>query len=97
MKRYIGNTGQVYIVEDNAARATHYSIPEPEAVSSDAGSILGNLFGAPAGREHRKKLALGFEIGDLAILALLFFLYRESGDDEFLIVLAFFAFGLFNK
>ena len=97
MKRYIGNTGEVYIVDDNKAYGKNGGRSERDMADSKSGSILGNLIGAPTVRAKPAKTPFGFEMGDVAVLALLFFLYRESGDDEFLIVLAFFAIGLFSK
>jgi hypothetical protein len=42
-------------------------------------------------------LPLGLDIGDLMLFLLLLFLYVESGDEEFLIILGFFAFSLFRE
>lgn len=38
----------------------------------------------------------GLDAGDLLLLAVLFLLYRESGDEDFLVMLAVVAFGIFG-
>ena len=107
MKRYIASTGQVYIVNEGRPSETTDSLPEINTFDNAQGGVLGYLHSAPkdgaqssgtSGRAAlQNKPAFGFEMGDLAIIALLFFLYRESGDEEFLIVLAFFALGIFGN
>ena len=97
MKRYIGNTGEVYIVNDKRDSGTFGGRPERNVADDTASPVPGNLFGEPNRSVRRHKPLPGFEVGDIAILAMLFFLYQESGDEEFLIVLAFFGFGIFNK
>jgi len=116
MKRYIGNTGRVYVINDGRPSEITDSLPD-KIKDINTGSMFGSIheqihrdvknnkplfdlssiFGGLRGGHGHKKLLPGFEAGDFAILALLFFLYKESGDEEFLIVLAFFALGIINK
>lgn len=84
----------------------HHEPPRPEPARAFPGlgglGSLGNLFkksplfggGHPGGL--LKSLPFGLDIGDLAVLVLLFFLYIESGDEEFLIILAFLAYSFFK-
>ena len=95
MKRYVGNTGQVYIMDEGRPSVKTDDLPVRNVSNTAAGFLPANLRGT-LGSLLRKPM-LGFEMGDIAILALLFFLYKESGDEEFLIVLAFFALGIFGK
>jgi hypothetical protein len=44
----------------------------------------------------RSLLPSGLDTGDLLLLAVLFFLYRESGDEDFLIMLAVVALSIFS-
>lgn len=99
MKRYIGNTGEVHIIEDDSssrqraggrAESSRSAIFE-ELESVNTSAVFDSL------RRPFSGLNFNFDAGDLAVLALLFFLYRESGDEEFLIILAFFAFGILTK
>lgn len=105
--RYIGNTGKYYRVEDEprgtrsqASRGTGGSAqsrsgapPSPSRdekppVPSKGGGLFGGLLdGLGGGR---------FDTGDLLLLGLLFFLYKESGDEELLIILVILAVMLFD-
>ena len=97
MKRYVGNTGQVYIMDDGISVRMRGDRQERNATGNMAYAMHEKLPVVSVGNARRRKLAPGFEMGDIAILAILFFLYKESGDEEFLIVLAFFALGLFGQ
>ena len=44
----------------------------------------------------RSLLPSGLDTGDLLLLAVLFFLYRESGDEDYLIMLAVVALSIFS-
>jgi len=95
--RYIGNTGRRYRVPEASDRA-----PGGSAIS--AGEARGReRQRAPAPRENAvfgvtnltgslrsliPPLPFGMDTGDLLLLLLLFFLYTESGDEDFLIILA---------
>jgi hypothetical protein len=82
--RYIGNTGKYYRVDDSTAgvaRAAGSGVAGGEAVRRGGlESIL-----SPGGN---------LDMGDIILLALLFLLYTESGDYEFLIILGFLAFAI---
>ena len=41
-------------------------------------------------------LPAGLDASDIMLLMILYFLYRESGDEEFLIILAVVAMSIFN-
>ena len=125
MKRYIGNTGQVYIINDGEPSGITDDSPGDYRTVEDslfngkpvAAERRGGLFETERGAGGRREplfglgskafgslsghnghsLFGGVEAGDLAIIAMLYFLYRESGDEEFLIVLVFFALGIFGK
>jgi hypothetical protein len=91
--RYIGNTGRRYTVDDaddvraglrggrphGGARERAADIPMSPP-RGDRGGLLSGLLPS-----------LGLETVDILLLLLFFFLYLESGDIEFLIILAFFA------
>ena len=85
MKRYIGNTGRIEYIEDKR--------------EAQAGTQPPLMAEALSGREDIRapSLPLGLELSDLALLLMFFFLYQESGDEEFLILLACFAFCLLNN
>jgi hypothetical protein len=85
LNRYIGNTGRFFRVGE-----TPPSVPAslPRAGEAPARAYLPG-FPAPPW------LPAGLESGDLALLLLFFFLYVESGDEEFLIMLAVLAAGVF--
>lgn len=42
-------------------------------------------------------LPFGFEVGDLMLLLLLLYLYVESGDEEFLIILVVLGYTLYKS
>lgn len=86
MKRYNGNTGRVE------------RIPEPEplmSVSSPANSSgvayyakppsQSGIFGGLGGLLSKFSIS-SLEIEDLILIAVLYLLYRESGDIEFLLI-----------
>ncbi|MDR0861303.1 MAG: hypothetical protein LBN30_00780 [Oscillospiraceae bacterium] len=82
--RYIGNTGQVIRVDDTPAE------PEPPTATATA-SVL-----EPIRRQVNglfDSLLPGVEMGDVILLLLFLFLFLESGDEEFLIMLAFLLLG----
>jgi hypothetical protein len=93
--RYIGNTGRIIRVDDaEAARAglagarfrrAAVGESEPARTSGRAGGLLGSL------------LPFGLEIGDIVLLLLFLFLFMESGDEDFLIILAFLAISVIKR
>ncbi len=95
MKRYIGNTGEVYVLDDDMVRKP-VADDEPVRVEKAAPAVFARSLGKSR-KSVPANLPFDLDAGDIAILALLFFLYRESGDEEFLIILAFFAFGILSK
>lgn len=54
-----------------------------------------------AGERREKRpggfLPAGLDASDLMLLMILYFLYRESGDEEFLIILAVVAMSIFRE
>ena len=47
-------------------------------------------------KEKGKPMLFGIEADDIMLLALIFLLYRESGDEEFLIILGVLAFSILS-
>lgn len=110
--RYIGNTGKYYRVEDdprnlnsrNQRRGAGNPPPrqnketsplkdnKPPAKFSEGGGISSLLGGGINSLLGGGK----FDTGDLMLLALLFFLYKESGDEELLILMIVLAAMLFD-
>ncbi|MDR0904768.1 MAG: hypothetical protein LBN00_01110 [Oscillospiraceae bacterium] len=87
MTRYIGNSGRFYRVND--AESTTQNAAETEILGG-----TGGLFGVHGGGLN---LPFGLEFADIALLLLFLFLYLESGDWEFLIIVAFLAVSAFGK
>ncbi|MDR0447013.1 MAG: hypothetical protein LBH17_08365 [Oscillospiraceae bacterium] len=81
MNRYVGNTGRFSRINDAAPRL----------------SAVAPVITLPPARRKIGLPAIGLELGDLALLLLFFFLYMESGDEDFLIILAVLAVGAFIK
>lgn len=48
-------------------------------------------------RRQQEPSLLGFEKGDITLAAMLFLLYLESRDEDFLIILAIIAFSIFKS
>jgi len=105
--RYIGNTGKVIRVDeprDNAvlelypARAGDRREPPPPAHKKPG--LFGGLGGLSGltgfGGLSNLNLPFGLDTSDLIILALLLFLFLESGDEEFLIMLGFLAYSVYK-
>lgn len=107
IKRYIGNTGRVVHVNDaptarqphrntsqnigsqkNEHKTVSHSEPEkkPEA-GIDLAGMLNSL---------KSLLPKGTDFGDILVLAVFLFLYIESRDTDFLIILAVLAFSFFK-
>ena len=92
-KRWQGNSGRVQPVEDGLPSAPPPPPPplrepprEPLPPPPPPGAALPPLFGRLFG-------ALGeLEAEDLLLMGMLYFLYRESGDVELLLVLGFLFF-----
>jgi hypothetical protein len=94
--RYIGNTGRVVRVYDTPRRETPPERADAAASRSAAsrgggrrdndrrGGVMGLLGGL---------LPRGLEAGDIVLMLLFLFLFLESGDEEFLIILAILVLG----
>jgi hypothetical protein len=105
--RYIGNTGKVYRVNESPGRTRNNvvelypkeSLPRDRSDPESHNNIrkkpsllgLGNLKFLESG------LPFGLDLSDLIILGLLFFLFIESGDEEFLIILGFLAYSIYKE
>ena len=107
IKRYIGNTGRVIHVHDtSAAQQTSsgsasaavqrhgerktFTPLEPEKNTEagiDTAGMLNSL---------KSLLPKGTDFGDILVLAVFLFLYIESKDTDFLIILAVLAFSFFK-
>lgn len=88
MRRYDGNTGRYIHIPDPepnreppprkepAVEATKpQKTPPPKSFGSGIQGLLSNIF------------AQGFETEDLLLFAVLFLMYRETGDKELLIIM----------
>jgi hypothetical protein len=97
--RYVGNTGKYYRVDDpqtpgpgraeNARTASRG--PAPRAVTPFAGRSEGGL------RKRINIVGIDIELSDLILLLMLFLLFIDSGDEEFLMILGFLALTIFKK
>lgn len=87
MRRYDGNTGRYIHIPDPQPHGAPpppppprepqqpQKTPPPKSFGSGIQSFLSNLF------------AQGFETEDLLLFAVLFLMYRETGDKELLIIM----------
>lgn len=101
--KYRGNSGFVRRVEEPAAPASPIlqppprprpaPAPHPRTTAPDAAppSPLSGL-GGELGRILGRLGSLSLETEDLLIILILYLMYRESGDKDFLIMLAAFLF-----
>jgi len=111
MTRYVGNTGEFYRIEEappparehtaraSAAPAEATAVPKSAAFSApgmEPGG-LSRLLGGLGGSIADIKLPFGLEIADVVLILLFLFLYIESGDWEFLIILVFLAMSVIGK
>lgn len=78
--------------------------PPPNHGPSPLLSFFGQSFKKPPGKflgglgeSLNGMLPFGFETGDLLLLLMVFLLYTESGDEEFLIILAALAYSLYKS
>ena len=83
--RYIGNDRDFYRVDHDPS-----GIPLNGSGHGSSGS--GGIFGALS-----SLLPAGIDAGDILILLVLLFLYIESKDEDFLIILAVLAFSILKK
>jgi hypothetical protein len=90
--RYIGNTGRYYRVDDAEPKPPKQAPPIKRAAPAPGASA------APRGLlESILPSGLKLEMGDIILLLLVFLLYIDSKDEEFLIILAFLAFNILKK
>ena len=92
MRRYDGNTGRYIHIPDQGRQPPQQQAPKqppppphrepaeqkkplPKGFGSGLQTILSNIF------------AQGFDTEDLLLFAVLFLMYRESGDKELLIIM----------
>jgi len=88
VNRYIGSTGQRIRVEEPAApeRSTH-SASTPQSpggmvpLRGSGGAVFGGL-GSMLDRAARR-----LDTEDIILMLMLYLLYRESGDDEWLLMI----------
>lgn len=110
--RYLGNTGRYERVTEAPVRriANSHGAPPParhaELVNVGAerqkpppigGGGLGNIFKSLNLNFLNINLPFGLDLGDIMLLLILFLLYLDTKDDEFLIILVFMGFNLFKK
>ena len=105
--RYVGNTGKVYIVADDCDNQTDKSAAHiKDNVPSPAFSG-GHRSNEPKRERVPPKsgelsflegfLPRCFKSTDILIIVLLLFLFLESRDEDFLIILGFFAWSIFRE
>jgi hypothetical protein len=87
----VGNTGRYYRIDETEVAA---EVVQQNAAETTVLGGAGGLFGGLGGGLN---LPLGLELADIALLLLFLFLYLESGDWEFLIIVAFLAISAFGK
>ena len=93
VKRYDGNTGRVIRVEDGPREkrpAPPPAPPPPPVRRPEHGPPPGppSLGGLPRQLQHLLSSSLGeLETEDLLLLLILYLLYRESGDQDWLVTL----------
>jgi len=106
--RYQGNTGRVVRVEEPERMPPSPPPPPPEPPRASApgprgrpplppGTLFGGLNGlfsgfGRGGGSFPGNILGSLETEDLLLIAILYLLYRESGDTEFLIILGAFLF-----
>lgn len=87
--RYHGNSGRVERVEDTRAARHGSGLPPfniPACPASKEGNPPGPLSGlsGSVGKLLRRLSSGGLETEDFLLIVLLYLLYRDSGDEEFL-------------
>lgn len=112
INRYIGNTGRVIHVNDALTQLKQHphsagtppKRPQPSAEKPagrqekkpPSGTPAGGFSSDGLGKALKSLLPLGGELGDILILAVFLFLYIESRDTDFLIILIVLAFCFFK-
>lgn len=90
-KRYRGNSGRVeYVPEPRREPPRRPAPPPPDPILPPSGpgpSRPGSPGPRPPGRPGLFPPALQLETEDLLLLLILYFLYRESGDSELLMII----------
>ncbi len=89
--RYIGNTGRHYRVGD-AASPVKQEAPPAGPPKKTVGAV------GPMARKRSSPLSgllpKGMDAGDIMLFLMLFLLYSDSGDEDFLIIMAVLFFTL---
>lgn len=97
INRYIGNTGRVQRIPDEQrvpqhAESDFTAQPSIRSIKKPPPKQLGGGVGNSIQNIMRRLSLQQMEQEDLILLLILYLLYRESGDTEFLITLAAFLF-----
>lgn len=97
INRYIGNTGKVQRISDEQstplnAESNLADSPSIRSIKKPPPKQLGGGVGNSIQNIMRRLSLQQMEQEDLILLLILYLLYRESGDTEFLITLAAFLF-----
>lgn len=97
INRYIGNTGKVQRIPDElrvhrSAESDLAAPPQVQCIKKPPPKHLGGGVGNSIQNIIRRLSLQQMEQEDLILLLILYLLYRESGDTEFLITLAAFLF-----
>ncbi|MDR1217855.1 MAG: hypothetical protein LBJ99_04615 [Oscillospiraceae bacterium] len=97
--RYVGNTGRYYRVDDPQTPGPERAEPARTERRGAAPRIVTPFAARPAeGLRKRISIAgIDIELSDLILLLMLFLLFIDSGDEEFLMILGFLALTIFKK
>lgn len=90
MRRYDGNTGRyIHIPEEGQTppKQNHAPPPPPKEPPRQNKTPPPKSFGSGLQNLLSNVFAQGFETEDLLLFAVLFLMYRESGDKELLIIM----------
>lgn len=87
MNRYVGNSGVVErIPEPDTATAAHQAIPSTGRLVENEKPSSHSLFSKGLGGVLSKLGKAAPEFEDILLIAMMYMLYRETGDIEFLLI-----------
>lgn len=92
VNRYQGNTGRIQRIPEPVQQAVSVSPPEKPILKKPSPNQSGDGINRSVQRILQRISPGNLEIEDMVLLLLLYLLYRESGDREFLITLVAFLF-----
>ena len=87
MRRYDGNTGRYIHIPEEPYAPHHTAPPPPKEPTQQNKMPPPKNFGSGLKNFLSNIFAQGFDTEDLLLFAVLFLMYRESGDKELLIIM----------